>query len=211
MGLTARLKRPLNRKTHLRDANLLIIATEGERTEKQYFENIFGCRNHRIRVMVLESKKGTSAPKYVLARLKEYKREISLIKGDEFWVVTDTDRWPAAQLQKVAQECRQCSFGLAVSCPCFEVWLLLHFTDVTPDMENLSSSGIKDRLRIQLGGYNPAKLDTGRFMPLYVDAMSRAIQLDINPRAAWPERIGTHVYKVVRAIEAFSNPSSASH
>ena len=39
MALTSRKRRPLNRTiTHLRDTKLFIIATEGEKTKKQYFE-----------------------------------------------------------------------------------------------------------------------------------------------------------------------------
>lgn len=212
MGLTSRKRRPLNRAIpYLRDTKLVIIASEGERTEKQYFEDIFGSRSPRVQVKVLETQAGTSAPKHVLSRLKNYVREIPLFEDDELWLVIDKDRWPNEQLHKVAQECWRCSFGLAVSCPCFEVWLFLHFTDATPDMQNLSSGGIKYRLRIQLGGYNQSSLDTSRFMPYYVDAMRRAIQLDVNPSATWPDHLGTHVYKVVRAIEALLSPPGASH
>ncbi len=40
MGFTSRRKRPLDRHIpHLRDTRLIIIVTEGQKTEKQYFES----------------------------------------------------------------------------------------------------------------------------------------------------------------------------
>lgn len=60
MGITSRRKRPLDRKIpHLRDTNLIIIAVEGEKTEKQYFESNFFQRK-RVQVKVLETKEGLS-------------------------------------------------------------------------------------------------------------------------------------------------------
>ena len=68
-ALTSRRKRPLDRDVpHLRDTRLIIIASEGEKTEKQYFESgLFG--NRRVQVKVLETQDGRSAPNWVLARL----------------------------------------------------------------------------------------------------------------------------------------------
>lgn len=208
MGLTSRKRRPLNRTIpHLHDTNLVIIASEGEQTEKQYFENIFGIRSRRVQIRVLESQAGKSAPKHVLARLKNYARDIPLIKNDQLWLVIDKDRWPDAQLHQVAQQCWRCSFRLAVSRPCFEIWLLLHFADLTPDMANASSRDVKNRLRTELGTYNSSHLEIERYLFTYHEATRRAIELDTNPDSTWPEQSGTRVYKLVQAIEALMNPS----
>ena len=48
MGMTSRRKRPLDHAIpHQRDTRLIIIATEGEKTERQYFSMF---RNVRVRV-----------------------------------------------------------------------------------------------------------------------------------------------------------------
>lgn len=80
--MTSRRKRPLKRTIpHLRDTKLIIIATEGEKTEKQYFEDdVF--TNQRVHVRVLGTKDGFSAPKHVLQRLRKYKKQYDIQAGD---------------------------------------------------------------------------------------------------------------------------------
>jgi len=58
-------KRLMDRAVNVRDAALCVIATEGEVTEKQYFEMFL---NPRVKVHVLPSEDGRSGAKYVLNR-----------------------------------------------------------------------------------------------------------------------------------------------
>lgn len=68
MGLTSRKKRPLKREiSHLRDASLIIIASEGEVTEKVYFESYL-FESMRVQVRVLETRMGISSPTAVLPK-----------------------------------------------------------------------------------------------------------------------------------------------
>lgn len=129
MGLTSRRKRPIDRRSRPlphRDARLFVIATEGEETEKQYF-SMFG--NKRCQVKVIPSEDGRSAPHHILKQLKEYKREYQIGSGDELWLMVDVDRWRPGRLAEVAAEAGRSSFELAVSNPCFEVWLYLHHVE----------------------------------------------------------------------------------
>ncbi len=125
MGLTSRKKRPLDRAIpHLRDTRLIIIATEGEKTEYQYFTSgIFN--HHRVQIHVLRTDAGESAPRHVLNRLKEYVRETVLQYDDQLWLMVDMDRWTVAHLgdvcMKAKKGCRH-DINLAVSSPCFELW-----------------------------------------------------------------------------------------
>lgn len=63
-----------------------------------------------------------------------YKSEYATEHGDELWICIDTDHWirggHQAELSQVLQECRSKGYGVAISNPCFEVWLLMHFADV---------------------------------------------------------------------------------
>ena len=76
---------------------------------------------------------GTSAPEHLLNRLNEYADEYEIGKGDAFWLVSDCDHWVQPNqfqnLTQVLQQCRQKSTQVALSNPCFDLWLLLHFTD----------------------------------------------------------------------------------
>jgi len=74
MSLTSRRKRPLDHTVaHLRDTRLIVIATEGEKTEKQYFSMF---QSLRVQVRVLHTEEGFSAPKHVFDRLSDYRRQV---------------------------------------------------------------------------------------------------------------------------------------
>lgn len=79
-----------------------------------------------------KTRKNNSSPEHVLKQLNDYKKEYELESDDELWLVIDKDRWPDAMLSHVATECTQDIYmHVAISNPCLELWLLLHFIDVT--------------------------------------------------------------------------------
>lgn len=200
MSLTSRRRRPLDRAIpHLRDTRLVVIATEGARTEKQYF-TIFQGRNSRVQVHVLPTAAGASSPAHVLDRLREYRRQYDLGRGDVLCLVIDTDRWPDKQLGKVAAAAFKCNFVLAVTRPCFELWLFLHHADPVAGMDAMNSNQIEAELRALLGGYDKSNLQPAKFEPHVQRAAERAIVLDVRPEDRWPNRLGTRVYRVVQAI-----------
>lgn len=200
MVLTSRIKRPLNRTIPcLRDTSLIIIAAEGEFTEKQYFESSL-FRNRRIQVMVLETENGHSAPIHVYKRLKEYAQVVNLEPDDQLWLMVDKDRWPDNQL---AQVCSHAIRGrkkamLAISNPSFELWLYLHIDDWTAGV--ITSQAMERDLRAKLGSYNKSNLDIQILKPGIENAVKRSKELDNNTSARWPSNPGTHVYKVIEEI-----------
>jgi len=201
MSLTSRRPRPLDRTIpHLRDTSLVVIATEGQCTERQYF-SIFTGKSSRVQIKVLRTDSGMSAPKHILDRLRKYRREFELGPGDALCLVIDKDRWPDQQLRNVAKEALRLRFELAVSCPCFEIWLYLHHADPTPDMETMNSRQVEEALRKLLHGYDRTNLDVKKFEPSVQTAVNRAKALDINPDDRWPNRFGTRVYRVIQAIQ----------
>jgi len=203
MNLTSRKRRPLNRNIpHLRDTHLIIIATEGEKTEKQYFKSSM-FQSSRVQVKVLPTKDGRSAPTHVLKRLREFARTTQLNSDDQLWLVLDKDRWPDAQLAEVTKlvsQMRRISTHSAISSPCFELWLYLH----RDKWKNgpISSEDMSDALRRKLGSYNRSNLDMDFFIRRLDDAIKRAKDLETYPNNRWPDNPGTHVYKLVEEILA---------
>ncbi|MDZ7642065.1 MAG: RloB family protein [Desulfurivibrio sp.] len=198
MALTSRKKRPLDRESKpkpFRDARLIVIATEGRKTEKQYF-SLFG--NKKCQVHIIPSQDDRSAPKYVIERLREFKKEHQLDKDDELWLMIDVDRWKETQLGMVASQAKGSKFNLAVSNPCFEVWLYLHYSDLNP--QPIKAKELKKKLKSLIGGYNSNKLDPQKFVNRIDQAIARAKSLDDNPDERWPSRTGTHVYKVMEKV-----------
>ena len=150
MALTSRRKRPIDRRSRPlphRDARLFIIAAEGKKTEKQYF-SMFG--NRRCQVHVITNEENKSAPAYILEQLQGFKKEFQLKEDDELWLMVDVDRWGSKQLAAVAARAGQRKFHLAVSNPCFEVWLYLHHGAL--EQEPVSAGEMKKKLRDIIAG-----------------------------------------------------------
>jgi hypothetical protein len=193
------------RETGFRDARLVFVATEGQETEPAYFEalkRLFVPEGSRLHVIVLPTIDGRSAPGHLVERLDAAAREYRLGElRDEFWLVGDVDDWKVKTFAAVATLARQKGYELAISNPCFELWLLLHFrAEVT---SATTADACERALREALGGsYNKANLRAAPFSVERVnDAVARAEQLDAAPAEPWPTAPPvTRVYRLVRSI-----------
>lgn len=71
-----------------------------------------------------------SSPPQVLQHMETYLAEEAPRPPYEDWLVIDKDQWSNAQLGLLNEwEQRKSNYGLAISNPRFEHWLLLHFED----------------------------------------------------------------------------------
>lgn len=206
------------RREAYRDARLIVIASEGKDTERIYFKALAKeYTNLRVHVHILErsvDEQNNSSPEHVLKQLNDYKNQYELEADDELWLVVDKDRWTEAMLSRVATECSQeVAMHMALSNPCFELWLLLHIEDVaslTPEeqmiwMENRRKSKnadpyLKVRLRQKIGSYHESSYDTLALIAHVEDAIERARALDKNPADRWPQTLGTRVYLLAESI-----------
>lgn len=132
-------KRSKNRKRHLKKGTrkvekIFFIFCEGEKTEKQYFE-LFKGRTFKknIEPVVIPAKnkgKGNNSPLGIKERIKNkwpsnFKKNV-----DEFWAVIDRDQWNEQDIEELRNYCNSFNEGFcAVSNPCFEYWILLHFQE----------------------------------------------------------------------------------
>lgn len=194
----SRKKRPLERNIEcLRDAKIIIIATEGSDTEKIYFSKF---RDSRVQVHVVPSKNGLSAPKWILANAQAYKDQYQIGEGDEIWLAIDRDRWDPGQLSQIAADCVAQDINLAVSVPRFEIWLSLHFPDPLPNPMNKGS--LEAHLKRLMSGYSKSRYDCTSIMPMVGDATARARAMDTNPTHRWPTSSGTRVYRIIESMLA---------
>ena len=154
MSLVQRKPRPLKRDTtSLRDDRLFIIACDDTYAPKQYFDFF---KITRIQVHVIPTEDGTSTAKYVLGRLLEYDHE----RDDELWMLLDTDHCTEGSHKKTfiqaIKDAKEKNVNIALSKPCFELWLLLHHVDGNT-VKNLSNA-TETLLRSTLGEYNKKNL-----------------------------------------------------
>lgn len=206
------------RREAFRDARLIVIASEGKDTERIYFKALAKeYTNLRVHVHILErseNEQNNSSPEHVLQQLNDYKSKYDLKADDELWLVVDKDRWTEAMLSHVATECSQeVAMHMALSNPCFELWLLLHMEDaasLSPEeqeqwMKNRRKSKnadpyLKVRLRKKMGSYHESSYDALTLIAHIEDAIERARALDKNPTDRWPQTLGTRVYLLAKSV-----------
>lgn len=207
------MKINFKRKTGYRDAKLIVIATEGIKTEVIYFEDLKEkYKNLKVHTEVIKKKDTKSSPEYILDSLIEFKNTYKLNVNDELWLVIDFDKWGTKKISSISTSCRQKRIHLALSNPCFELWLLLHFIDVSSMIVdeknkiknnkkiNRSRNFISNLILKYAGEYNKSNIKSELFFPTIYKAINRAEKLDINQSEPWPTELGTRVYLLVKSI-----------
>ena len=189
------------RAEYVRDARIFVIAVEGEKTEEQYF-SLF--ENKRVHVEVLPTgPDGLSAPKYVLERLVKSEEKYDLGADDERWLVADVDRQRGQFLGEVTRAAQESGYSLALSNPCFELWLLLHFQDA--DFSDADCHAVIERLRPYTDGHNKAKIKLDVYtLDKIREAAGRARVLSGERETRWPHFPGTHLFKLVERLLQYS-------
>lgn len=190
----------------LRDTRLIVIATEGQKTEPSYFDGlksiINNLKSRKIKIKILSA--GTdnlSAPEHVLNRLNKFKNDHQIGRGDELWLVIDVDHWGLEKIKEVTDKATKKGYRLAISNPCFEVWLLCHKQPLPETTPPYGCDEIEQLLKDALGGsYNKSRLDFTDFANDIEQAIQNAQAADTHPQDRWPQGVGTHVYKVVQSI-----------
>lgn len=119
---------------------LFIIAAEGAKTEIKYFNALkerykenFNSKNIHVECLEKENPthSGSSTVSQILKNFyTELENKYGIQEYDEFWIVIDTDDYENRKevIKKIAADCEQSNnYRLALSNPCFEVWLICHF------------------------------------------------------------------------------------
>ena len=177
----------------------IIIATEGNKTEPAYFQylnKILGTER-----FVVVQREHRPAPPSVLEDLVKFiqQNKHNLEESDEYWVVSDVNTWTIDHKKVVVAWCDQCSDNnfMAVSNPCFEIWLILHFEKEPPTFE---TSRRCKRYYLDHYGNNKEINDFNHIKIHHVkDAITRAEYKDDSGDSWWPETSGVStVYKLVK-------------
>lgn len=203
---------PRVRGQRLRDARLVVIAAEDTYAAKQYFESDL-FQSNRIKIEVLatpntndaEGEITNSSPLAVANRLHAYIEKYDLNDDDILCIMVDKDRWPDRMLSEVARKTfrrKRRNILLAVSNPCFELWLYLHVSDWDTSISRISSQEMTSKLRDALGGsYNKTNLNMNDYDGRIIVASDRARQLDTSPGDRWAQSIGTRVYRLIEELQ----------
>ena len=192
-----------------RDYKLFAIVCEGKR-EAEYFQLLEGL-SQRITIDIIEEKvperemevhhNTKSAPKWLLDRAVRYVDKEGLIDEDELWFVMDIDRWEIDQIREIADLCKnKPNWHIALSNPCFEIWLYFHLVSVIPgDIKNKPCKFVKNKLNsLSETGYNKEK-----YIVNIKDAINHAKNADSDHRHFLPKKGETKVYLLAESFINF--------
>lgn len=193
-------KRRYKRGGEFRDQRLFIIACEGARREPEYFAALVG-RNPRVRIELLHpsgEQPGGSDPQRVLQRAVSFARDNKLRPGDQMWLVLDIDRWHPKHLRDIVRQGSQRpQWFVALSQPCFELWLCFHYEPTPPT--DLSCQELKTRL----SKFLPQGYDVTDVVRRTETALEHARRVDSDPSNAYPDQRCSKVYLLVEELWRF--------
>ncbi|MBL8232987.1 MAG: RloB domain-containing protein [Bryobacterales bacterium] len=188
-----------------------LIVCEGEKTEPGYFQHLRHTARLPVRLEIVPG--GT--PKTLVEKAVRERREAERLarrkkdpwqRFDEVWCVFDIDEHPFVPETK--QQARDNSIRLAISNPCFELWVLLHFQDQRGELSRHSAQSL---CRQHLPGYQK-DLPCDELTPRRPDAIRRAVDLE-----AWQQTRGceggnpsTQVHHLVERLLAVRRESAPS-
>lgn len=165
----------------------ILIVCEGEKTEPSYFEGL--AHEEEVRLVHVEIVKSGGVPKSVVERAVALKKDAQRdakrqrdanLEYDEVWCVFDVDAHP--KLAEALDQARSNSIEVALSNPCFELWIWLHFDDQRAHIERHK---LQSACRKHLPGYTKVAAYS-ELRPRYADAVHRAVAL-----TKWQEGRGT--------------------
>jgi RloB-like protein len=193
--------RPLRRKVATRVIRkTLLVFCEGERTEPEYLNALKLEPEIRetaaVEIRVAQADSGAVPLTLVKRAIEARSRAVSESdEVDEFWCVFDVE-WPVnhANLPEALALAEANEISLAVSNPCFEVWLILHLKEHGAWLDNEQAA----KLRRQLDSSTNKGLAPAKYMPNVREATARATRLEERHR-----RDGTSFPR--------DNPSSSMH
>jgi hypothetical protein len=204
MGNARNRDRKKGRRPPFRDPKpCILVVCEGRATEPEYFKGFAkACRNPRVTVRIAPEH---GVPRTIVEAARDRKDEAENraerenddnLAYDSVWGVFDIDDHPnVGEAKKMA---RDNNISLAISNPCFELWLLLHFRE-SPGMQHRDK--IREKLKRHLPDYDK-HIDYASCCEGHGQAATRARRMDEDAeRAGEPHRNPTTgVYKLTESI-----------
>lgn len=153
-------KRPTNRRfRNKRELARILIACEGQKTEINYFKGMKDFLDIRTNRVIIQHSDYQSDPLSVYKQATQLCKQAAAI-GDPFdsvYCVFDKDSHGTYQqaMEKIAKDKSASTFIAINSVPCFEYWLLLHFTPSTKPYRATPGSSACDQVERELKKHLP--------------------------------------------------------
>ena len=214
---------------HVDAEKLFVLSYEGTVTEKKYFQDfrasVYFNNDGLIEIVPLKRPKNKGSDPFSVKKLLNWaKKEYGFKISDEFWLIIDRDDWESIHklnFDDLVIECKkEENFYLAMSNPCFEIWLVLHLKNLTEftneekalifENAKIGNKNYIDILVAELQGgdrgYNK-RPNPNIYLPLTKTAIERAKANDILEQD-YPKSIGTHIYKLIEKLIDNESPNA---
>lgn len=195
----------------------ILIVCEGEKTEPLYFKAMKADRDMSLTTVHVEvcGEECGSAPisvvEFAFQRFEERAREAKTspfkLPFEQVYCVMDKDRHPSLDdaLNLVERSKKKVPIQGIVSCPCFEIWYLLHFTYSTKPYGNFAE--LKPDLISHLPAYDKGFEAYLILKPKMMTAIAHGERLEIHQTSVSDQRIpnpSTQVHHLVKALHAMA-------
>ena len=207
---------------HLHPQKFIVIASEDSKTSPKYFSALRDSDKFNesgiIEIIQLPPRThGGNSPRDIKKQILDEESDTNFRAGDEFWVVSDRDQWETIHhidFDRFADECaKEKNMYWALSNPCFELWLLLHCTDLSiftktelsEIYRNKRITNHKNTIEKVLDRFMPkgrgySKTGSKKlFIPNVEKAILRARSMSV-PGELYPHKLGSDVYKLVEEL-----------
>lgn len=148
----------------------LLVVCGGVRTEPAYVDGLVKYLENPAVAVTLRAK-GVSPAHLVRAAVAHRGRSPG--EFDEVWCIADVDEFDITEAVRLAASHR---VSMAISNPCFELWLLLHHEDCRSFLA--SYDAVRSRLTRHLRHYDKAALNFADYADGLLAAVARAKALD---------------------------------
>lgn len=190
------------RRTAFRDPRRTIfVALDCSKPEALYFRALRVIDGITLQVIPTDPALGAASNAQVLGRLERWLKKNRPHSRDELWIVIDREQTAIRELDAVCAGAAKQGINVAMSNPCFELWLWLHVRDNQSFPTPGECRAAFAREYPQWG----ARPDAATLIANGVEAaLIRAGELDINPGAPWPSTQATRVSRLVARLLACS-------
>jgi hypothetical protein len=193
--------RDLKRRTATRpERRTIVVFCEGEASEPDYIRTLKRLPNVRRNTSVtIEIDPEHGVPMTLVQAAIERRHDGEV---DECWCLFDVE-WPRhhPNLRRAVDLAAQHGIEVAISNPCFELWLILHYEDQTAFMDTKAA----ERRSRQLDGRAGKQIDGTSYMERRKEAAGRAAALaerHAGNETTFPkDNPSSTMYRLLAAIE----------
>lgn len=201
-------RRDLRRPRASRDPSVrVLVVCEGSRTEPRYFSELRDF--YELHTATVEVSGTGADPRTVVRRAKQLRRQEARIgeRYDEVFCVFDRDSH--ATFESACEEARVARLKVIRSWPCFEYWLLLHFSYSRAPFVGSGESSACDRCIRELRSHWPdyRKATQGSFSRLasrLETATVRAVQAMEDADKTGERNPSTEVHRLVAHLASIA-------